>query len=77
MAACVRRTASGTQQHHAGTRAHGDTCAGTRACFAHTRAVLAQRTQVNGMQLADKVVFVGPFLKRGDRGSGDNKFTNV
>lgn len=33
--------------------------------------------QVNGMQLADKVVYVGPFLKREDRASSDNKYTNV
>jgi hypothetical protein len=36
------------------------------------------RTQVNGMQLADKIVFVGPFLKRLDRGEGrEERFTNV
>jgi polyadenylate-binding protein len=29
------------------------------------------------MQLADKVVYVGPFLKRMDRGASDSKFTNV
>jgi hypothetical protein len=29
------------------------------------------------MQLMDKVVYVGPFLKREDRGGGDNKYTNV
>jgi len=33
--------------------------------------------KVNGMQLADKVVYVGPFLKREDRASSDNKYTNV
>eukprot|EP00879_Flechtneria_rotunda_P000310 GHRR01000401.1.p1 GENE.GHRR01000401.1~~GHRR01000401.1.p1 ORF type:complete len:654 (+),score=211.27 GHRR01000401.1:245-2206(+) len=33
--------------------------------------------KVNGMQLADKVVYVGPFLKRTDRSSSDTKFTNV
>jgi polyadenylate-binding protein len=33
--------------------------------------------KVNGMQLMDKVVYVGPFLKREDRGGGDNKYTNV
>ncbi|KAF8065880.1 ATR2 [Scenedesmus sp. PABB004] len=33
--------------------------------------------KVNGMQLADKIVYVGPFLKRTDRGPGDAKFTNV
>jgi hypothetical protein len=33
--------------------------------------------QVNGMQLADKVVYVGPFLKREERASSDNKYTNV
>jgi hypothetical protein len=29
------------------------------------------------MQLADRIVFVGHFLKRGDRGSNESKFTNV
>jgi hypothetical protein len=29
------------------------------------------------MQLMDKVVYVGPFLKREDRSTGDNKYTNV
>lgn len=29
------------------------------------------------MQLADKIVYVGPFLKRTDRSSTDSKFTNV
>eukprot|EP00878_Enallax_costatus_P038934 GHUV01044432.1.p1 GENE.GHUV01044432.1~~GHUV01044432.1.p1 ORF type:complete len:324 (-),score=117.83 GHUV01044432.1:105-1076(-) len=33
--------------------------------------------QVNGMQLADKIVYVGPFLKRTDRAATDSKFTNV
>lgn len=33
--------------------------------------------KVNGMQLADKVVYVGPFLKRQERSTGDNKYTNV
>lgn len=33
--------------------------------------------KVNGMQLADKVVYVGPFLKRQDRSTGDSKYTNV
>jgi polyadenylate-binding protein len=33
--------------------------------------------KVNGMQLADKIVYVGPFLKRTDRASTDSKFTNV
>lgn len=33
--------------------------------------------QVNGMQLADKIVYVGPFLKRTDRSASDSKFTNV
>lgn len=29
------------------------------------------------MQLADKIVYVGPFLKRTDRAATDSKFTNV
>lgn len=29
------------------------------------------------MQLADKIVYVGPFLKRTDRAASDSKFTNV
>jgi polyadenylate-binding protein len=34
--------------------------------------------KVNGMQLADRIVFVGHFLKRNDRGDGrDASFTNV
>lgn len=33
--------------------------------------------KVNGMQLADKIVFVGPFLKRVERGASDSKYTNV
>lgn len=33
--------------------------------------------KVNGMQLADKIVYVGPFLKRTDRSASDSKFTNV
>jgi polyadenylate-binding protein len=35
--------------------------------------------QVNGMQLADKIVFVGPFLKRVERGGDgrEERFTNV
>lgn len=38
---------------------------------------LLPNLQVNGMQLADKVVYVGPFLKRMERGGNDSKFTNV
>lgn len=36
-------------------------------------------SKVNGMLLADKKVFVGPFIARGLRGdtSGHRKFTNV
>jgi hypothetical protein len=37
----------------------------------------AGRAQVNGMQLADKIVYVGPFLKRTDRSPTDSKYTNV
>lgn len=34
--------------------------------------------QVNNMQLQDKIVYVGPFLKRTDRGGDrESKFTNV
>lgn len=29
------------------------------------------------MQLADKIVYVGPFLKRTDRSPTDSKYTNV
>jgi len=41
-------------------------CGGTAGC-----------AQVNGMQLADKIVYVGPFLKRTDRSPTDSKYTNV
>lgn len=51
-------------------------CASRCLTFALVSAA-AVTVQVNGMQLAEKVVYVGPFLKRQDRSTGDNKYTNV
>jgi len=49
--------------------------------FVHFETEEAARLAIekmNGMQLEDKVVFVGPFVKRDDRGAGrEARFTNV
>ena len=34
-------------------------------------------SQVNGMMIEDKIVFVGPFLRRTDRPAGKELYTNV
>ena len=33
--------------------------------------------KVNGMELNDKVVYVGPFQRRAERGTTETKFNNV
>lgn len=45
--------------------------------FAVIHAAHACSLQVNGNMILDKIVFVGPFLTKGDRPASKEKFSNV
>jgi hypothetical protein len=54
-------------------------CSSLTHTRARTHTHTHTHTQVNGMMLegGDKIVYVGPFLNRGDRSPGKEMYTNV